>query len=237
MAISDRAWKEAQAYEIKYTFKYQWKKEWKNLYRNHLKTFFGVDGQFPESIVVDVGCGPIGIVSVIEAKKKIGIDPLIDEYNKIYKDRQTDVEYINSKAEDIPLPDSYADIVFCVNTLNHVQDPEKVLGQIARILKPTGTLYFDVHINPRNIGHPHVFTKKHTHALLKKHFKIKKTMEVNKTRSIAYNVYCSCGKKLLLSQQFICPKCGKGAPQTIKGPRIYISKTKVLGAICLSLKS
>lgn len=231
MKISDVAWKGQQRYELDYTLKYQWKEDWKKIYRHYLKDFFEIDGCFPDKVVVDVGCGPIGVISVIEAKKRVGMDPLMDEYKKIYE-MEPGVEYFKSKAEDIKLPKNYADIVFYVNVLNHVQDPEKTLAEIARILKPFGTMYFDVHENPVSVGHPHLFREKQLVAMLRRHFKIERVIRKDKTLSISYDVYCAnCRKKLLLRQQYRpCPYCGKIERRLKK--RVFTSKTKVWGAVC-----
>ena len=243
MAISDEAFNQAQEYEIKHTIKYKWRDEWKKLYREYLSTFFEISDSFPESVVVDVGCGPVGIISVIKAREKVGIDPLIDEYKKIF-DMEPDVRYINAKGEDIPLQDGYADFVFCVNTLNHVQNPEKVLSEIARILKPGGKLYFDVHNNPISVGHPHAFTQESVQVLLKRHFKVERTIEQDEMKSISYDIYCAdCGHKLRLRDQ-TCPVCKKDRKR-IEGPRIYTvgqpnfykSKPTRWGLICCHIES
>ncbi|MBA7497137.1 methylase [subsurface metagenome] len=210
MSISDEAFKKAQEYEVKHaSIRYRWKDEWKRLYRKRLKDFFNIGFSFPGSVVVEIGCGAIGIISVVEAKKKVGIDPLINEHRKRY-DMDKDIEYINAKGEKIPLPDDYADIVFCSNVLNHVQNPGKVLSEIARVLRPSGRLYFDVHDNPRSTGHPHVFTKNGVYQLLKRYFKVDKMIERDKIPAIGYDI-----------------RRGE-----IIGPRPYVSKTKVWGAIC-----
>lgn len=213
MAISDNAFTQAQKFELKYAVRYTWSQEWKKLYKHHLNHFFGVSYKFPGCVVVEIGCGPIGIVSIIEAKETIGLDPLMDEYIKMYGAEQG-VNYINAKGEEVPLPDNYADIVFCSNVLNHVQDPEKVLSEIARIMKTTGKLYFDVHDNLLSIGHPHRFKKDRLYNLLRRYFKIKKSFEVDKIPSIAFDI--------------------KEGVLTI---RKYVSETKVWGSICSSLKS
>jgi len=233
MALSDEAFKQAQEYEIKYTFKYKWMDEWKKLYREHLRDFFKINGSFPDSVVVDIGCGPVGIISVVEAREKVGIDPLMDEYKKIF-DMEPDVKYINAKGEEIPFPDNYADVVFCVNVLNHVQDPDKVLSEIARILKPEGKLYFDVHDNALSVGHPHLFTRESVYSLLSKHFQIEKNIERNEIPVITYEIYCAdCGVKLAAPTVLRNGQtCTCGSNKRRKVLKHKVSKTKMWGAIC-----
>jgi ubiquinone/menaquinone biosynthesis C-methylase UbiE len=46
---------------------------------------------------------------------------------------------------DIPFPDAHFDVVWCAGVLMHTADEMKVLGELARVLKPGGTIYFLVY--------------------------------------------------------------------------------------------
>lgn len=78
---------------------------------------------------VDIGCG---------AKKKEGF------YGLDYKpfpgvDKVTDFD-----KEPLPIPDSSADEVYCSHCLEHVRNPESLLSEITRILKPGGLFWLRV---------------------------------------------------------------------------------------------
>jgi len=51
------------------------------------------------------------------------------------------VEFMVINAQDIPFPDAAFDIVIANHMLYHVPDLGRALGEIARVLKPGGTLY------------------------------------------------------------------------------------------------
>jgi ubiquinone/menaquinone biosynthesis C-methylase UbiE len=53
----------------------------------------------------------------------------------------TNVEFRKGHAEDIPLPDEFADVIISNGVLNLTPDKNKTLGEWERVLKPGGRLY------------------------------------------------------------------------------------------------
>jgi SAM-dependent methyltransferase len=51
---------------------------------------------------------------------------------------------VHSPLDDIPFDDGYFDAIICNAVLEHVENPEKVLAEFARVLRPSGTLYLCV---------------------------------------------------------------------------------------------
>lgn len=131
---------------------------------------------FRDKTLVDIGSGPIGILTRLKAKEKIAIDPIpvsiID----------ASIKRIKARGEEIPLNSQVADCVFLYNVLQHVMLPERVLSEGARILKSGGTFYMLEQLNlPTDLIHLHslkleMFDK----WVSKNNFKIiKKTIENN----------------------------------------------------------
>lgn len=107
-----------------------------------------------EKIVVDIGSGPISALQFIEAKEKIAIDPLSDEYRKLHT-LEPSIKWWNKNAENIPCPNNFADLVICMNALDHFEEPLKVIEEVIRILRAGG--FFAVHCcinNATNNPHP-----------------------------------------------------------------------------------
>jgi SAM-dependent methyltransferase len=50
------------------------------------------------------------------------------------------IEYVESSAASVPLPDAAFDVAYCQQGLQHIADPHAALREIRRVLKPGGLL-------------------------------------------------------------------------------------------------
>jgi len=75
----------------------------------------------------------------------IGIDMTLEMLEKARKGAEemgaTNVEFREGKAEDLPLPDDFADVIISNGVLNLTLDKRKTLSEWKRVLKPGGRLY------------------------------------------------------------------------------------------------
>lgn len=126
------------------------------------------------SRVLDVGCGISTVLHFVPGER-FGIDPLADEYLKLY-DYPKELTIQRSWGEEIPFRDEDFDVVFCSNVLDHVTSPERTLAEIQRVLKAEGYLVLTVEIFPdstaRDPAHPHAMTHARVEALLQGQFEI-----------------------------------------------------------------
>jgi SAM-dependent methyltransferase len=67
------------------------------------------------------------------ARKVVGVDP-----DPRVRDNPFLDEAHEGLADRLPFADSSFDLVFCDNVLEHIEDPDAVLRQVARVLKPSG---------------------------------------------------------------------------------------------------
>jgi SAM-dependent methyltransferase len=70
-------------------------------------------------------------------------------------------------ASAIPLPDGSFDNVLCFNLLEHVAEPEKVMSEISRLLRPGGRLFVETPFLVKVHGHPEDY-QRFTDTALKK---------------------------------------------------------------------
>jgi SAM-dependent methyltransferase len=99
--------------------------------------------------VVDVGCGA-GIDSLIAARmvgddgQVVGVDMTLGMLDRAKRAAAemgaTSVEFREGYMEALPVPDGWADVVISNGVLNLTPDKAKALGEMARVLKPTGRL-------------------------------------------------------------------------------------------------
>ncbi|MFO8144739.1 MAG: class I SAM-dependent methyltransferase [Candidatus Syntrophosphaera sp.] len=110
------------------------------------------DGFLKGRVVADFGCGPRG--SLIWAKKalmRIGIDVLVPRYVDEFPTEYTKHEmlYVTSTEKAIPIPDAFCDVIYSVNSLDHVKNLVPMCSELRRVLKPGGDL-----IGSFNLNHP-----------------------------------------------------------------------------------
>lgn len=181
-------WKQAQSYEKNFwkstaeklgedkTSKLSWYR-WraKNL-KNNLDKAFGNDSpDLKDARVIEVGSGPVGLVSALEASEKVAIDPLCDFFSSqpsLIECRGEDVNYLQGKGEELPFEDGHFDLVVIENVIDHTESAHEVMDELNRVLKDEGILYLTVNLHPPwgyvlheivsklriDKGHPYTFT-------------------------------------------------------------------------------
>lgn len=172
-----KSWNKSRA-ELKY-----WKmkiSEEEILKNSHYKNIFlcmaeREDDSFMQGkVVADFGCGPRGSLAWTNSPAaKIGIDVLALEYVNATTIRNHGMIYLTSTEADIPISDNVVDYMFTLNAFDRVSNPEKMICEIARVLKEEGEFIasFDLH-QPEEEGQPQWFTEDIIDNLLESNFSI-----------------------------------------------------------------
>jgi ubiquinone/menaquinone biosynthesis C-methylase UbiE len=140
--VSGDRFKRAQVYQRRY-----WDERWKdnqerqqqakeiwNRYINILKAQADLK---PSDKILDIGCGPCGMINFITVGERYGLDPLMDYYLSNF-DMPPEVKWIKGLGEALPFADKQFKIVIATDTLDHTENPGKVLKEIKRVLKDGG---------------------------------------------------------------------------------------------------
>ena len=99
--------------------------------------------------VVDIGCGA-GMDSFLAAKfvgeygRVVGVDMTPDMLGKARAAAEAanigSIEFKEALAEELPVPDGWADVVISNGVVNLCPDKPRVFAELLRILKPAGRL-------------------------------------------------------------------------------------------------
>jgi ubiquinone/menaquinone biosynthesis C-methylase UbiE len=121
---------------------------WDNLIRHKFQNIIT-----PDSVVLDLGCGPGDFINKIVAKKKIAID--IDKSTAVKLD--PDIIFFNTSCSNLyEIKDKTVDYVFSSNMFEHLDSIEtllKTLEEVKRILKSNAESRLIVMMpNARKIG-------------------------------------------------------------------------------------
>ncbi len=103
----------------------------------------------PKAIVVDVGCGTGAALrhaaSIVTDGQLIGVDPVprmieIAQQETVGHPAAARIAYRLGAAEDLPVDDDFADVVFAFDSFDHWQNKDQGLTEIHRILRSSGRL-------------------------------------------------------------------------------------------------
>jgi SAM-dependent methyltransferase len=141
---------------------------------------------------IEIGVGPMGVgfLSVYVGEhcgRIVGVEPLpiappaiadagLAAYLQALRGR---VQILQAKAEQLSLADASFDLACCINVLDHTDAPEKVLVELARLVRPGGLLALAVHTRSvlglgkwqidRRLHAGDLFYRAHPHAFLWPH--------------------------------------------------------------------
>lgn len=130
--VREARWREAQQHEL--DFWKHWRTQPPYLsfdlerYWTRERARFDLpEGFFTGQRILDVGCGPVGWIHFVpEAGWRIRLAP--------------PGMSVVATGERLPLASGVVDVAICFNALDHMQDPRAALADMARVLRPGGTL-------------------------------------------------------------------------------------------------
>ena len=101
--------------------------------------------RYPEDgYILEIGCGPVCLSQFLPQKHKVYLDPLIEDFRRRFPGMLPEGEFLATTAERINKPADIFDMVICLNTISFSLNPELIMHEIERVLKPAGTLIVDM---------------------------------------------------------------------------------------------
>jgi 2-polyprenyl-6-hydroxyphenyl methylase/3-demethylubiquinone-9 3-methyltransferase len=99
----------------------------------------------PPRAILDVGCGAGFLANDLAARghRVTGLDQAGDSLAvAAAHDRTGSVDYRRGDALALPFDDGSFDVVCAMDFLEHVEEPERVVAEAARVLAPSGLFFF-----------------------------------------------------------------------------------------------
>lgn len=103
--------------------------------RRKLYSFIKGESNQIQGRTLDIGCGEKPYASLFTCTEYIGID--IETTEKYHEKHKTDLFY---NGVDLPFENNSFDSIVCFEVLEHVFEPEKMVHEMFRVLKPDGTI-------------------------------------------------------------------------------------------------
>lgn len=108
----------------------------------------------PDATVLDAGCGPAGIFTILPNHEVTALDPLLNKYRDTLPHfdpvHYPNVQFVSGRIEELSDHERF-DLIFCLNAINHVEDIEQSLDNLLRALRPGGQLALSVDVHNTSI--------------------------------------------------------------------------------------
>ncbi|MEM8959183.1 MAG: bifunctional 2-polyprenyl-6-hydroxyphenol methylase/3-demethylubiquinol 3-O-methyltransferase UbiG [Pseudomonadota bacterium] len=131
----------------------RWVRTLKNMVPGRM-AYFDRFADWPGAAVLDLGCAGGFMAEALDDRgaRVTGIDPASEAVAAARAhaaETGREITYDVGVGEALPYDDGSFDHVVCVDVLEHVEDLNRVLGEVARVLKPGGLFLFDtINRNP-----------------------------------------------------------------------------------------
>jgi ubiquinone/menaquinone biosynthesis C-methylase UbiE len=107
-------------------------------------TNFELLQSYAKGVILDAGCGTgihLGkLVSLKEVEAAIGVD--VGKPGLVYGESNfPSVQFIKASLYQLPFPDNYFDLVYSLDVVEHLDEPQKAIQELKRVCKPKGVIY------------------------------------------------------------------------------------------------
>lgn len=112
---------------------------------------------FRDAAILELGCGPLGMIEYLPAARRVAFDPLNDRYSRLFaRFRNPAIEYLCDR-RPLQKDARLFDLAICHNVLDHTDDPAGWFNDLFLRLKPGGRFIFQVNLTkpglPRSPEH------------------------------------------------------------------------------------
>jgi SAM-dependent methyltransferase len=95
--------------------------------------------------LVEIGCGPLGMIEFLPGRRKIACDPLNDYYARLFRHARNGTVRYCSRIEDLlPAEAGAFDLAICFNVLDHTRESRRLFDSFMELVKPGGRFLLQV---------------------------------------------------------------------------------------------
>jgi len=142
-----------------------------------------------DSRILELGCGVSCVAQGFPAGQVTYVDSLLDDYRRVCPGALPKGQLIASMAEEFDGEAQAYDVILATRLLSYVENPELVLHEVERMLKPDGVFLLSVELWPKPLAwlhyrlsrmgmqrmlkhHLYCYTRQGLEHSLKRHFTI-----------------------------------------------------------------
>jgi len=142
LPVSNTRWQESQKHILLSWQKRNLESERQQAERSLLPLLQRYAKRYPDDAsILEIGCGPLCLCRSLAHKCITYLDPMVDDFRRLFPgELPEEGEYLATTAERISKPNASYDIITCLNTIPHTLNPELIMNEIERLLKPEGRL-------------------------------------------------------------------------------------------------
>lgn len=138
----------------------------------HFSRYFFAKNEFQKCKLLDIACGTGYGSEILRSANNnvIGMD--ISENAISYAKKNFPGRYETGDIQNLQFSDNYFDGIVCFETIEHVDDDDKAIIELKRVLKVNGVLIISIPLHhPDTIYHKKIYDYESARKLLEKHFK------------------------------------------------------------------
>lgn len=111
--------------------------------------------------IVEIGCGPLGMIEYLPAIRRVAFDPLNERYARLFaRFRCNTIEYL-SDSECFLSDDDAFDLGICHNVIDHTDDPAFWFNTLFNKIKIGGRFIFQVNLSSLAVPRPPMHRRLH----------------------------------------------------------------------------
>jgi phosphatidylethanolamine/phosphatidyl-N-methylethanolamine N-methyltransferase len=118
--------------------------------RPQKRALFREINTLPQGNLLEIGVGNGAHLQLYKAHKVTGIDTSANMLAIAAKRKASNVELLQMNGESLDFADDYFDYVVLSHVIAVVDNPEKLLSEAFRVLKPDGRIFILNHFTPNN---------------------------------------------------------------------------------------